>query len=130
MSRKSQILPWLLNYKLGWLTSDLVAGFAVAAVVIPKSMAYSVIAGLPVEIGLYAALAAMLIYPLFGSSRPLSVSVTSEIAILTGAAVIAITASSSIPATAVATTLALLVGGFMLLARVLNLGFLGNLLRF
>ena len=127
MLRKFKILSWLFNYKLAWLPTDFVGGLTTAAVVIPKSMAYSVIAGLPVEVGLYAALASMLAYPLFGSSRPLSVSLTSEIAILTGAAVIGITASSSnIPAETIATTLALLVGGFLLLARFLRLGFLSN----
>jgi SulP family sulfate permease len=55
---------------------DIVAGLTAAAVVIPKAMACAVIAGLPVEIGLYTALAAMAVYPVLGSSRPLSVTST------------------------------------------------------
>jgi SulP family sulfate permease len=121
------IANWLRGYSPAWLRLDVVAGLTAAAVVIPKAMAYAVIAGLAVEVGLYTALAAMLVYPLLGSSRALSVTTTSEIAILTAAAIAA--ASLSLPGVsgaAVASTLALLVGAMLLLARVLRLGFLAN----
>jgi MFS superfamily sulfate permease-like transporter len=62
--------------------ADAVAGLTASAIVIPKAMALAVIAGLAVEAGLYTALAAMLIYPLLGSSRVLSVSTTSALAML------------------------------------------------
>jgi len=118
---------WLANYRREWLRADFVAGLTAAAVVIPKAMAYAVIAGLPVEAGLYTALAAMLVYPLFGSSRALSVSSTSAIAMLTSAAVIANTAhSSGGNPLAIAATLALLVGVILVVARMLRLGFLAN----
>ena len=64
---------------------DVLAGLITAAVVIPKAMAYATIAGLPVQIGLYTALVPMAIYAVLGTSRPLSVSTTTTIAILTGA---------------------------------------------
>ena len=122
------IATWLRGYSPAWLRVDLVAGMTAAAVVIPKAMAYAVIAGLTVEVGLYTALAAMLVYPLLGSSRPLSVTTTSEIAMLTAAAIAAVPASiPDVRAVAVASTLALLVGVMLMFARVLRLGFLANI---
>ena len=72
--------PWLSNYQAGWLRFDLAAGLTAAAVVVPQAMAYTTIAGPPVEVGLYTALVPMLVYALLGTSRPPSVSVTSTIA--------------------------------------------------
>jgi sulfate permease, SulP family len=69
---KLPVARWLPSYRSDWLRADVVAGLTAAAVVIPKAMAIAAIAGLPVEIGLYTALAAMLVYPLLGGSRPLS----------------------------------------------------------
>ena len=78
-------MDWLVAYRKEWLRGDVVAGLVTAAVVIPKAMAYATVAGLPVEAGLYTACVPMLIYALVGTSRPLSVSTTTTIAILTGA---------------------------------------------
>ena len=118
---------WLTGYRAAWLRADVLAGMTAAAVVIPKAMAYAVIAGLTVEVGLYTALAAMLVYPLLGSSRPLSVTTTSEIAMLTAASIAAMVAvETGVSPAAVASTLALLVGGILLLARVFRLGFIAN----
>ena len=77
------IADWLFSYQKDWLRPDIIAGITTAAVVIPKAMAYATIAGLPVQVGLYTALVPMAIYALMGSSRPLSVSTTTTIAILT-----------------------------------------------
>ena len=63
---KLPVAGWLPSYRREWLRADTVAGLTAAAVVIPKAMAIAAIAGLPVEIGLYTALAAMLVYPLLG----------------------------------------------------------------
>jgi high affinity sulfate transporter 1 len=127
MLAKFPIANWLFDYRREWLRVDGVAGLTAAAVVIPKAMAYAVIAGLPVEAGLYTALAAMLVYPLLGSSRPLSVTTTSAIAMLTAAQIVAsTTAQTGATAASVAATLALLVGGILILARLLRLGFLAN----
>jgi high affinity sulfate transporter 1 len=117
---------WLTGYDRRWLRADLLAGLTTAAVVIPKAMAVAVIAGLPVEAGLYTALAAMLVYPLLGSSRPLSVSSTSAIAMLAAASIIDSEAVDGATPATVAAALALLVGGFLVLARVLRLGFLAS----
>ena len=66
------------------LRFDVVAGLVAAAVVLPKAMAYATVAGLPVAVGLYTAFMPMVIYALLGSSRVLSVSSTTTLAILTG----------------------------------------------
>jgi high affinity sulfate transporter 1 len=117
---------WLASYERHWLKADLVAGLTTSAVVIPKAMAIAVIAGLPVETGLYTALAAMAVYPLLGSSRPLSVSSTSAIAMMAAASIIASERVDGATPATVATALALLVGLFLVLARMLRLGFLAN----
>ena len=66
------------------LRFDLVAGLTAAAVVLPKAMAYATVAGLPVAVGLYTAFIPMVIYALLGTSRVLSVSSTTTLAILAG----------------------------------------------
>ncbi len=117
---------WLATYRRDWLRSDAVGGLTTAAVVIPKAMACAVIAGLPVEAGLYTALAATLIYPLLGSSRALSVSSTSAIAMLMAAAIADTSAPPGTEPVTIAATMALLVGVFLLAARLIGLGFLAN----
>ena len=118
---------WLIGYRPAWLRSDAVAGLTAAAVVIPQALAYAAVAGLPVQVGLYTALAGMLVYPLLGSSRPLSVTTTSSIAMLTTTEIAALAAThAGLEPEAAAATLALLVGGALILARVLRLGFLAN----
>jgi MFS superfamily sulfate permease-like transporter len=77
------IADWLFSCQKDWWRPDIIAGLTTAAVVIPKAMAYATIAGLPVQVGLYTALVPMAIYALMGSSRPLSVSTTTTIAVLT-----------------------------------------------
>ena len=121
------ILGWLPGYSREWLRFDVLAGITAAAVVIPKAMAYATIAGLPVEVGLYTAFIPMVIYVILGTSRPLSVSTTSTIAILT-ATELALLAPGRSPGelVVVASTLAFLVGAFLLLAGIFRLGFIAN----
>ena len=79
-------LDWMLRYRKDWLRRpDFIAGLTAAAVVIPKATAYATIAGLPVQMGLYTAFLPMIIYALLGTSRALSVSTTTTLAILVGA---------------------------------------------
>jgi MFS superfamily sulfate permease-like transporter len=77
---------WLQSYDRTWLREDIVAGLTAAAVVVPQSMAYAAIAGLPLVVGLYTAFVPLMVYAVMGTSRPLSVTTTSTIAILTAAA--------------------------------------------
>jgi sulfate permease, SulP family len=126
-SRRAVVLDWTRGYKTDWLRPDVVAGLTAAAVVIPKAMAYATIAGLPVQIGLYTALVPMVIYAVLGTSRVLSVSTTTTIAILTAAELGQIAPDGDpamlLKATA---TLTLLVGAILVLASVLRLGFVAN----
>lgn len=111
----------------GWLRSDLVAGLTSAAVVLPKAMGYATLAGLPVQGGLYTAFVPMLVYALLGTSRVLSVSTTSTLAIVT------VTALHNVLPNAdeagllqAAALLTLMAGGTLILAAVLRLGFVAN----
>jgi sulfate permease, SulP family len=117
----------VLNYQKEWLRLDLVAGLTTAAVVIPKAMAYATIAGLPVQVGLYTAFVPMIIYAVLGTSRPLSVSTTTTIAILTATELgQVVPGGGSADLFKASAMLTLLVGGILVLASVLRLGFIAN----
>ena len=118
---------WLTGYRKEWLRPDVIAGMTAAAVVIPKAMAYATIAGLPVQVGLYTVFLPMLIYAVLGTSRPLSVSTTTTLAILTGAEFVEVAVKGD-PASLLAASamLTLLVGTILVLAGLLRLGFVAN----
>ena len=118
---------WLRDYRKEWLRPDIIAGLIAAAVVIPKAMAYATIAGLPVQVGLYTALVPMVIYAVLGTSRPLSVTTTTTIAILTAAELGEVAPNgSAAELMSAGATLAILVGAMLVLASVLRLGFIAN----
>ncbi len=109
------------------LRFDIMAGLVAAAVVLPKAMAYATVAGLPVSVGLYTAFVPMIVYALLGTSRVLSVSSTTTLAILAGTEL-----GTAVPdgdpgklVTAVATLVAL-TGALLIAASVLRLGFVAN----
>jgi SulP family sulfate permease len=126
-NRQFPILDWVFDYQKEWLRWDLIAGLITAAVVIPKAMAYATIAGLPVQVGLYTVLVPMAIYAVVGTSRPLSMSTTTTLAIL-AAAQLGQVAPAGDPASLMraSATLTLLVGAILLLASLLRLGFIAN----
>ena len=112
---------------LSTLRFDIVAGLTAAAVVLPKAMAYATVAGLPVAVGLYTAFVPMLVYALLGTSRVLSVSSTTTLAILTGAQLgLAVPDGDPAKLATVAATLTALVGAMLALAALLRLGFVAN----
>ena len=114
---------WIRGYRGEWLRPDLVAGLTTAAVVVPKAMAYATVAGLPVEVGLYTAFIPMVIYAILGTSRPLSVSTTTTLAILTGTQLALVVPGGDAAGLLTASaTLALLVGVMLILAAILRLG--------
>jgi sulfate permease, SulP family len=118
---------WLPGYRRDWLRADVVAGLTTAAVVIPKSMAYATVAGLPIQVGLYTAFVPMLVYALLGTSRPLSVSTSTTLAILTAAQLDQVAPSGDPAALLHATALlTAMVGGMLIAASVLRLGFVAN----
>lgn len=126
--RGYNLLPdWLTGYQAGWLRPDLIAGLTTAAVVIPKAMAYATIAGLPVQVGLYTAFLPMVIYAVLGTSRVLSVSTTTTLAILAAAELGEVVPGGD-PASLLRASamLTLLVGAMLVVASVLRLGFIAN----
>ncbi|HTS66550.1 MAG TPA: SulP family inorganic anion transporter [Candidatus Acidoferrales bacterium] len=128
MKRYIPILGWLQSYQPGWARLDIIAGLTTAAVVIPKTMATSVIAGVPVQVGLYTALAPMLIYAVLGTSRPLSMSTTTTIGMLTATALARLEEGDPQAVAVAAAGLAAMVGLTLLLASFLRLGAVANLI--
>ena len=122
-----RLLPgWLVSCRANW-RPDIVAGLTTGAVIIPMAMAYAMMAGLPVQVGLYTALVPMVIYAVLGTSRVLSVSTTTTLAILT-AAQLGQAVPNGNPAALLraSATLTLLVGAALLLACLLRLGIVAN----
>ena len=118
---------WLRDYRRDWLKPDVFAGLTAAAVVIPQALAYATVAGLPVQVGLYTAFLPMLIYAWLGTSRPLSVSTTATLAILTGTALERVAPQGDAATLLGAlSALTLVVGAVLVLAAVLRLGFIAN----
>lgn len=122
------ILAWGRTYDRGTLVSDLVAALIVTIMLIPQSLAYALLAGLPPEVGLYASVAPLLLYAVFGTSRVLAVGPVAVVSLMTAAAIGEHAVVGSHHYWAVAITLAFLSGVMLLMMGVLRLGFLANFL--
>lgn len=120
------IINWLPDYKKQWLSSDLIAGTTLAAFTIPEAIAYSDLAGMPPQAGLYACIAAPILYTLFGASRQLAVGPTSAVSILVAAALGGLTVHSPAQYAALAGMTAIMVGLIAVVAYLLKLGVLMN----
>jgi SulP family sulfate permease len=116
------------RYDRDALTSDLVAAVIVTIMLIPQSLAYALLAGLPPEVGIYASIAPIILYAVFGTSRALAVGPVAVVSLMTAAAVGRIAETGSPEYIAAALTLAFLSGVFLVLLGVLRLGFLANFL--
>ena len=114
------------SYRRAWLMRDVVAAVTVCAVLVPQALAYGQLAGLSPVVGLYAALAPLVLYPLFASSRRLMVGPESGLAILTAVALAPLAAEGSAKFAVLAAMAALLTGAVLILAAVLRLGFLAD----
>jgi SulP family sulfate permease len=121
-------VDWLWHYQSKHLVGDISAGIIVASLLIPQSMAYAQLAGLPPQVGLYASIAPTIIYPLLGSSRVLAVGPVAVDSLMVGAALSQLAAPSSPDYLALALTLAFLVAAVELSLGLLRLGFLINFL--
>src|SRR6188768_3772036 len=88
--RRLPIVGWSRSYERAWLRGDLVAGFAVAALIIPKNLGYAGIAGIPLQNGLYAAAAGAILYAIFGTCRQISMGPSSGLAAVAASAVFAV----------------------------------------
>ena len=128
IARYLPILDWGRHYNSTTLTNDGVAAIIVTIMLIPQSLAYAMLAGLPPEIGLYASILPLIAYALFGTSRTLAVGPVAVVSLMTLTAASAIAAPGSAEFIAAALVLALLSGLFLLLLGIFKLGFLANLL--
>src|SRR5690348_17679908 len=81
------IVGWIRSYDRSWLRGDIIAGVAVAALIVPKNLGYAGIAGIPLQNGLYAAAAGAILYAVFGTSRQISTGPSSGLAAVAGSAV-------------------------------------------
>ncbi len=121
-------LALLCRYERGWLRHDLVAGLVLTAVTVPVGIAYAVASGLPGIAGLYATLAALLAYALFGPSRILVLGPDSSLAALVLAVVLPLSGGDPQRAMALAAMMALVSGALCVLAGAARLGFVTELL--
>jgi SulP family sulfate permease len=122
------LLEWARGYGRATLGNDLIAAAIVTVMLIPQSLAYAMLAGLPAEVGLYASMLPIIVYALFGTSRTLSVGPVAVMSLMTLTAASSVAAPGSAEFVAAALVLALLSGLFLLAMGLLRLGFLGNLL--
>jgi high affinity sulfate transporter 1 len=122
------IISWAPAYQRSWLRGDAIAALTVIGLLVPESMAYAQIAGVPPQAGLYAALAGLALYALFGTSRQLVCSPTSTAAIMTAAVVAAQGSHSVAQAATLTATTAVLAGLLSLAAGVARLGFIAAFL--
>ncbi|MDX1490341.1 MAG: sulfate permease [Pseudohongiellaceae bacterium] len=119
---------WIKHYKRDTFSSDLVAALIVTVMLIPQSLAYALLAGLPAEVGIYASILPLVLYALFGSSTSLSVGPVAIASLMTAAAVGQVSIDLAVSPVVAAITLAALSGAMLILFGVLRLGFLANFL--
>jgi len=122
------ILDWGRRYDRNAFASDLVAALIVTIMLIPQSLAYAMLAGLPPEVGLYASILPLVAYALFGTSRTLAVGPVAVVSLMTATAAGGVAAQGSPEYVAAALVLALFSGLILLTMGMLRLGFLANLL--
>lgn len=126
MTRQWWVFTSLQGYRTRWLRADVVAGLTVWAVLVPEALAYASIAGVPPVVGLYAAVPALVLYALAGSSRHLVVGPMSATAALSAAIIAPLAAADSGRYVALSTALAIATGIVGLLAGLARLGFVAS----
>ncbi|GAA5079618.1 sulfate permease [Roseibacterium beibuensis] len=122
------VLDWGRRYDRDALQNDLIAAVIVTIMLIPQSLAYALLAGLPPEAGLYASILPIILYAIFGTSRALAVGPVAVVSLMTAAAVGQVAEQGTAGYAVAALTLALLSGGILLAMGVFRLGFLANFL--
>ena len=128
LARYLPILGWARSYDRHVLTSDLVAAIIVTIMLIPQSLAYALLAGLPPVVGLYASILPLVAYAIFGTSRTLAVGPVAVVSLMTASAAGAVAAQGTELYLEAAITLAALSGIMLAVLGFLRLGFLANLL--
>ena len=122
------ILDWGRTYDRNAFSNDMIAAVIVTIMLIPQSLAYALLAGLPPEAGIYASIAPIILYAIFGSSRALAVGPVAVVSLLTASAVGQVAEAGTAGYAVAALTLAFLSGAFLVVLGVLRLGFLANFL--
>lgn len=122
------ILDWGRRYDRTTFSNDMIAAVIVTIMLIPQSLAYALLAGLPPEAGIYASIAPIVLYAIFGTSRALAVGPVAVVSLLTASAIGQVAETGTAGYVVAALTLAFLSGGFLVLLGVFRLGFLANFL--
>jgi len=122
------ILNWGRRYDRDQFTGDMVAAVIVTIMLIPQSLAYALLAGMPPEAGIYASIAPIVLYAIFGTSRALAVGPVAVVSLMTAAAVGNIAEAGTAGYVTAALTLAFLSGAMLLALGLFRLGFLANFL--
>jgi sulfate permease, SulP family len=122
------MVGWVRSYQRGWLKGDLIAGIAVAALIVPKNLGYAAIAGIPVENGLYAAAAGAILYAVFGTSRQISTGPSSGLAAVAASAVVAAKITGTQDVASFVATITLASGVLFLLLAVFKMGWIAQFL--
>ena len=128
LKRYLPILDWGARYDRDTATSDAVAAVIVTIMLIPQSLAYAMLAGLPPEVGLYASIAPLILYAVFGTSRALAVGPVAVVSLMTAAAVGQVAAQGTPEYWGAAIALALMSGLMLTAMGLLRLGFMANFL--
>ena len=122
------ILGWLRTYDRSWLRGDLIAGCAVAALIIPKNLGYAGIAGIPLQNGLYAAAAGAILYAIFGTCRQISMGPSSGLAAVAASAVLVAGIADETNAATFVAGITLVAGVLFLVLAVLRMGWIAQFL--
>lgn len=122
------ILEWGRQYNKSSLSNDLIAAVIVTIMLIPQSLAYALLAGLPAEVGIYASIVPIILYTVFGTSCALAVGPVAVVSLLTASAIGQVAEQGTAGYAVAALTLAFLSGSLLILMGVLRLGFLANFL--
>jgi len=128
LARYLPILDWGRSYDARAFSNDALAALIVTIMLIPQSLAYAMLAGLPPQAGLYASIAPLVLYAVFGTSRALAVGPVAVVSLLTAASVGRIAEAGSLDYVTAALTLAFLSGVMLLTLGLFRLGFLANFL--
>ncbi len=122
------MVGWIRSYERRWLRGDLIAGVAVAALIVPKNLGYASIAGVPVQNGLYAAAAGAILYAVFGTSRQISTGPSSGLAAVAASAVLAAKITGIQDVASFVATITLASGVLFLLLAVFKMGWIAQFL--
>ena len=128
LRRHMPVLTWGRDYRAETLQADLLAALIVTIMLIPQSLAYAMLAGLPPEAGIYASILPILLYAVFGTSRALAVGPVAVVSLMTAAAVGEVAAQGTAGYGTAALTLAFLSGTMLLVMGLFRLGFVANFL--